>query len=87
MDTEFRKDINWFYKYTYLVSTNGIFMMNQDTRHPVHIYVDACITGCSLVPSQGLSQTEFTLTIVQEQRPICELKAVNAVVALNQWTS
>ena len=51
MDKEFRKDINWFYKY--LATTNGIFMINQDTRQPVHMYIDACMTGRA-----ALCQTE-----------------------------
>ena len=42
LDTEFKKDIQWFRKY--LVSANWIFMMDQDVKHPMHINMDACTT-------------------------------------------
>ena len=41
---KFKKDINCFYKY--MAGTNIIFMIDQDARQPVQIYIDDCTAGC-----------------------------------------
>ena len=43
LDLEFKKDVNWFINY--LAGTNSVFIMDQDLRSPIHVYVDGCNTG------------------------------------------
>ena len=85
LNEEFKKDINWFRKY--LAGTNSIFMIDQDARQPVHICVDTCTTGFGTMCQVEVYHTEFSPAILQECHPICELEAVNTVVALKRWTS
>ena len=38
LDLKLNKDVNWFINY--LAGTNNVFIMDQDHRSPIHIYVD-----------------------------------------------
>ena len=40
---EFHKDINWFRKF--MVAFNGITKIHNKTSSPIHLYVDACLSG------------------------------------------
>ena len=63
LDTEFQKDIKWFQQY--LACTNGVFIMDEDSSKPVHMYIDAC--------QAEAYHAEFPHQVLQEQCPICEL--------------
>ena len=85
LDEEFTKDISLFHKY--LAGTNGVFKITQDTRRPLHIYINTCMTSYGTLCQADAYNTEFSIAIVQENHPICKLEAVNIVVALKCWTS
>ena len=84
LDLGFKKDVNWFINY--LGGTNGVFIIDQDHRSPKHVYVDACTTGCGAICQAEAYHSEFQASILQANHPICELEAINAMVALKCWT-
>ena len=43
LSSKFMKDVQWFA--TYLPITNGVYIMHDDNRVPLQVYVDACSTG------------------------------------------
>lgn len=84
LDMEFKKYLSWCQKY--LARTNGVFIIDQDNRPPVHIYVDAHITGCGSLCQAKAYNSEFPPALLRESHPICVLKTINAKVALKCWT-
>ena len=70
-----------------MAGTNGVFMINQDVKQRVHIYINACTTGCVTVCQAEAYHTEFASAILWEHHPICELEAANAMVSLKHWPS
>ena len=47
LSSEFCKDLQWFRQY--VACTNGLSMMEEDSRQSIHIYMNACITVCSVL--------------------------------------
>ena len=84
LDLELKKDVNWFINYR--AGTNGVFIMDNDHRSLIHIYIDACTTGCGAICQAEAYHSEFSAAIQQENHPICKLEAINAMVALKCWT-
>ena len=77
LNLEFTTDVNWFINY--LAGTNSVFIMDQDHRSPIHVYVDTCTTGCRAVCQAEAYHSESPASILQENHPICELEAINAI--------
>ena len=44
MSPEFRKDLAWFQQY--LPCTNGVYLIHEESRTPIPLYVDAWTSGC-----------------------------------------
>ena len=58
-------------------------MMDQDSWQTVHIYMYAATTGCgTLCQVDAYHHAVFPQQVLEEGRPICELKALNAAVAI-----
>ena len=85
LSTEFQKDLAWFHHF--LPLTNGIFIIHEDNRTPVHIYVDSCSTGCGGLCGKEAYHARFLAGILAQQLSICHLEAINCVVALRQWAT
>jgi hypothetical protein len=83
LSQEFKKDILWFQKY--LPSTNGIYIIQQDSRPAQHIYVDSCITGCGGCTDNAAYHAQYPPSIQQLKWAICHLEALNCLVALRLW--
>ena len=47
LSPKFRKDLAWFQRY--LPRTNGVFLIHDESRTPISLYVDACTSGCRVV--------------------------------------
>ena len=43
LSSEFCKDLAWFDRF--LPTTDGMFLIHQNDRHLVHLYIDACMSG------------------------------------------
>ena len=70
-----------------LPRTSRNFIISQETRDPVKLLVDACGTGCGAMcpPEAYHMHTVFWDRVLVVQCPICELKVLNALVALRRW--
>ena len=66
LSPEFCKDLTWFGRF--LPTTDGTFLIHQDDRHPVHLYIDTCMCGCRgltvgrepITPDSHLEYSETT---------------------------
>ena len=65
--------------------TKGIFFMSPETREPVELYMDACVTGCSTMYHPEDYHTVFLARILAAQYTICQLEVLNALVVVRQW--
>ena len=83
LSPEFKMDVAWFSKY--LPTTDRVFIIHEDDRVPVHLFVDACTSGCGAVTKWAAYHTQFAPHVVREGHPICHLEALNAVVAITLW--
>ena len=43
LQEDFNKDINWFREF--MATLNGVTKIHSKTSKPIHLYVDACLTG------------------------------------------
>ena len=68
LDLKLNKDVNWFINY--LAGTNNVFIMDQDHRSPIHIYVDICTTCCGAICQAEAYHSELPAAILQENHPI-----------------
>ena len=80
---EFRKDLRWFD--TYLSSTNGVYMIQEEQRNPVDIYVDSCTTGGGGICAGQAYTHVYGEGLVHADLHICHLEAANALAALKLW--
>ena len=56
---EFHKYINWFKPY--LRWTNGVYIIDEDHREPIHMFLDACASGAiALLSVRGIQCPVFT---------------------------
>jgi hypothetical protein len=83
LSDEFRKDIRWFQHY--LSSTNGIFIIHQDDRPAVHVYVDSCLTGLGGCTAGAAYHSLYPEDVTNRKWAICHLEALNCLVALRLW--
>ena len=79
----FKKDVAWFNKF--LPATDGVFMIHEDDRVPVQLFVDACASGCGAITDRAAYHVQFPPHIIREAHPICHLEALNIVVAIKLW--
>jgi hypothetical protein len=84
LSTEFRKDIAWFKHF--LPATNGVFIIHEDTRPAVHVYVDSCMSGCGGCTSTAAYHAQYPHRMLDSKWSICHLEALNCLVALRMWT-
>ena len=47
LSPDLHKDLNWFY--AHFLYTNGVFIIHEDDRSPITLYVDACSMGSFFV--------------------------------------
>ena len=59
--------------------------MSQETRDPVELFVDACVTGCGTICHLEAYHVAFLGKTIAAQHPICQLEALNVLAALRQW--
>ena len=80
---QFWKNLAWFDKF--LPDTNGVFLLHEDTRVPLPGYIDACTTGVGAVLLNEAYYTLLPAHVLEENRPIFYLGALNAMVAITTW--
>ena len=80
LSTGFCQALRWFL--WFLPSIDGIFIMHEDGHIPVPLSIDVCATGYGVCTDSDAYLAEFPASILAEDRPICHLEALNAVVAL-----
>ena len=83
LNSKFKKDLHWFE--VYLPHTNGIYLIHQDNRVQVEVFVDACTTCCSAICHPDAYHAEFPHQLLAEQHPVCHLEVLNALGALRRW--
>ena len=83
LSKEFQKDLNWFD--VYLPSKNGVYIIHNNIRPPIPLYVDVCATGAGAICRQEAYHTEFSPRTIRADHHICHLDAVNAVAVLRTW--
>ena len=85
ISSEFHKDFQWLCQYAAYI--NGVSMMEEDMRHPIHIYVDACTTNCGMLCQAEAYHSIFPQQVLKEGRSICELEALNGANAIKFWVA
>jgi hypothetical protein len=83
LNEEFRKDLRWFS--AYVSSTNGVFMIHEDQRAPVNIYVDSCNSGGGGICEGQAYTHQYGDQLLEADIHINSLEAANAVAALKLW--
>ena len=83
LSPEFCKDLVWFGDY--LPTIDGVYIIHQDGREPVHLYVDACESGCGAITSAHAYHARFPTSVQSQNHLICHLGALNSAVALMLW--
>ena len=64
----------------FLPHFNGVFLIHEDTRVPIPLYVDMSISGRVAVINTVAYHVEFPPHIVQQRLSICHLEDLNAMV-------
>ena len=83
LSSELRKDLAWVDRL--LPTTDGMFLIYHN-RHPVHLYLDACMSGCgALTVGRAYHTTFFTSRVLWDNPFICHLEALNAALAIKLW--
>ena len=75
LSVEFQKDLNWF-------ASNGIYIIQDDTRVPVTLHVEVCSMGARAICSSEAFHTKFPISIIKQGHTSCHLDALNSVAAL-----
>ena len=83
LSSEFRNDLAWFDRF--LPTTDGTFLIHQDDRHLVHLYIDACMSGCGALTVGRDYHTTFPSRVLWDNPLICHLEALNATLAIKLW--
>ena len=65
ISSEFRKDLAWFDHF--IPTTNGMFLIHKDDRHPLHLYIDACMTGCGAITQSQAYHATFCPRVLLTQ--------------------
>ena len=80
LSTEFQKDVTWFQ--SFFPRIDCVFLIHEDTRVPIPLFVDACTSICRAVTTTEAYHVEFPNPIAQKNLSICHLEALNAIVTI-----
>ena len=83
LSPEFRKELAWFD--CFLPTMDGTFIIHQDGRNPVQLYIDACMIGCRALTSGRVYHATFPPRVLRGNPPICNLEALNTTLAIKLW--
>ena len=83
LSPEFHKDLDWFDRF--LPNTDSTFIIHQDERHPVQLYIDACMSGCRARTAGRAYYAPFPARVLRANHNICHSKALNATLAIKLW--
>ena len=83
LSSEFRNDFAWFDHF--LPTADGMFLIHQDERHLVHLYIDACMFGCGALTAGRAYHTTFLPRVLWDNALISHLEALNATLAIKLW--
>ena len=83
LPTDFQKDVAWFQRF--LPRTDGVFIIYADTKVPIPLCVDACMSGCGAVTNTEAYHLEFPSHILQQGLSISQLDALNGIVVIKVW--
>ena len=79
----FHKDLNWFR--AYVQDSSGLYMIHEDTRPPIALFIDACATRAGTICGNQAYHTIFPTILLGEKHPICHLEAINVGAVLRTW--
>ena len=68
LSEEFQKDLNCFA--TYLPTSNRVYMIHEDDRVPIPLYIDACSTGAGAICLLEAYHMQFSPSIINASHPI-----------------
>ena len=61
-----QKDLQWFEQYA--ASSNGVSMIEEDTRQPINIFVNACTSGCGVLCQVEAYHAVLPQHVLEEER-------------------
>ena len=82
LNEDFHKDINWFRKF--MVAFNGITKIHKKTSNPIHLYVDACLSGIGGHTNAHVYYQELPLCY-RMRLSIVHFEMLNVMVAFRLW--
>ena len=63
-------------------STNGVYVIHEESRSHIPIFVDACETGTGAICGHQVYHATFPAHMIHQPHPICHLEALNALAAV-----
>ena len=85
LSPEFHMDLAWFDQF--LPTTNSTFLIHQDDRHLVHLYINACMSGCGALTAGRAYHATFPPRVLRDNPLICHIEALNATLDIKLWTT
>ena len=62
---------------SYLPTTDGIFLIHQEGKQPIHLYVDACESGCGAITTNYAYHAIFPTSVRSQIHLIYHLEVLN----------
>ena len=59
---DFKKDVAWFQ--TFLPVTDDVFLVHEDGRTPIPLYMDACESGCGDLTTSSAYHAMFPTNVL-----------------------
>ena len=75
----------YIFLFTYLLKTNGIYIISPESRQPVRLPVDGCTSGGEALCQQEAYCTVVSQHVLDMQWPICQMQALNSLVVIRKW--
>ena len=63
----------------------AVFLIHEDSRIPLPLYVDACTTSCGAVTTTHTYYVAFPTHILQQHLSICHWEALITMIAVKVW--
>ena len=82
LQEDFHKDINWFREF--MATFNGVTKIHSKTSEPVHLYVDACLTGIGGYTNEQV-YSQAIPHCYRLKLSIVHFEMLNVMVAFRLW--
>ena len=82
LQEDFHKDINWFREF--MATFNGVTKIHSKTSEPIHLYVDACLTGIGGYTTEHV-YSQAIPHCYRLKLSIVHFEMLNVMVAFRLW--